>query len=73
MSCEVCKGPKPDKKHRPQRPPPPRVKDEAKRTQDAPKLLRQTSTKVEARREDDEIKALKRWNDIIAICKEVGL
>eukprot|EP00794_Sanderia_malayensis_P007082 gene7082-7880_t len=33
---------------------------------------RQTSTKVQSIREDDEIKALKQWKNIVTLCREVN-
>ena len=70
LFCELCNGPRPERKSKPERPPPPSICSE-KTSQFAAKLQRQTSTNVETIREDDEEKAIKEWNDLISVCRNV--
>jgi len=70
--CEVCNRPRPEKQLKPNRPPPPAIKDE-KNSQCSPKLQRQTSANVETIRVDDEDKAIKKWTSIVSFCREAKL
>lgn len=79
--CEVCGEPRP-RSAKPPKPPLPKIKFpnitdkivKDKGLAENPKQFqRQTSLKVESIREDDESKAIKEWQEIISLCREVGM
>ena len=61
---------RPEGKSKPDRPPPPNTNNE-RRSPNFATLQRQTSITAETIREDDEGKAIKEWNEIISICRDV--